>query len=168
MTPISDEATRNGSIPMSTRRVTAPGAVTRMVDMGIEPFLVASSLIGVIAQRLVRVLCERCKQPYTPPADVLQRLGAPELAADGQVPVFRPVGCDMCTKIGYRGRSGIFEIMVADDAIQNLITRHASIADIKAQAVKGGMWTLAEDGLEKVIQGITSPEEVLDVVFVNE
>ncbi len=166
---IAIHAALTGHLVLSTLHTNdAPGSVTRLVDMGIEPFLVASSLVGVIAQRLVRVLCERCKQPYTPPADVLNRLGAPMLTADGQVPIYRPVGCEACTKIGYRGRSGIFEIMVVDDAIRNLITQRASIADIRAQAIKGGMWTLAEDGLEKVVLGVTSPEEVLDVVFVGE
>src|SRR5262249_28717289 len=166
---IAIHAALTGHLVLSTLHTNdAPGAVTRLVDMGIEPFLVASSLIGVIAQRLVRVLCDRCKQTYVPPAEVLQRLGAPELAADGQVSIYRPVGCEMCTKIGYRGRSGIFEIMLIDDAIRTLITHRASIADIKAQAVKAGMWTLAEDGLEKVILGVTSPEEILDVVFVGE
>jgi type IV pilus assembly protein PilB len=166
---IAIHAALTGHLVLSTLHTNdAPGAVTRLVDMGIEPFLVASSLIGVIAQRLIRLLCERCKQVYTPPAEVLQRLGAPMLAADGQVPIYRPVGCDMCNKIGYKGRSGIFEIMVIDDVIRDLVTRRASIAEIKTQAVKGGMWTLAEDGLEKVVLGTTSPEEVLDVVFVNE
>ncbi len=166
---IAIHAALTGHLVLSTLHTNdAPGSVTRLVDMGVEPFLVASSLIGVIAQRLVRVLCERCKQAYTPPADVLQRLGAAMLAADGQLPIYRPVGCEVCTKIGYRGRSGIFEIMIVDDPIRNLITRRASIAEIRDQAIKGGMWTLADDGLEKVILGMTSPEEVLDIVFVNE
>jgi type IV pilus assembly protein PilB len=166
---IAIHAALTGHLVLSTLHTNdAPTSVTRLVDMGIEPFLVASSLIGVIAQRLVRVLCERCKQAYTPPAEVLQRLGAPMLTADGQVPVYRPVGCDMCTKIGYKGRIGIFEIMIVDETIQTLVTQRAPIAEIKAQAIKAGMWTLAEDGLEKVILGVTSPEEVLDVVFVNE
>ena len=166
---IAIHAALTGHLVLSTLHTNdAPGAVTRLVDMGIEPFLAASSLIGVIAQRLVRVLCDRCKQTYTPPAEVLQRLGAAMLAADGQVPIYRPVGCEVCNKIGYKGRLGIFEIMVVDDPIKDLITKRASIAAIKAQAIKAGMWTLAEDGLEKVILGVTSPEEVLDVVFVNE
>ncbi len=166
---IAIHAALTGHLVLSTLHTNdAPGAVTRLVDMGIEPFLVASSLIGVIAQRLVRILCDRCKQVYTPPAEVLQRLGATMLAGDGQVPIYRPVGCDFCTKIGYKGRIGIFEIMVVDDVIKTLITKRASITEIKEQAVKAGMWTLAEDGLEKVILGMTSPEEVLDVVFVSD
>jgi type IV pilus assembly protein PilB len=166
---IAIHAALTGHLVLSTLHTNdAPGAVTRLVDMGIEPFLVASSLIGVIAQRLIRVLCDRCKQVYTPPAEVLQRLGATMLAGDGQVPIYRPVGCEFCTKIGYKGRIGIFEIMVVDDVIKTLITKRASITEIKEQAVKAGMWTLAEDGLEKVILGSTSPEEVLDVVFVSD
>jgi type II secretory ATPase GspE/PulE/Tfp pilus assembly ATPase PilB-like protein len=166
---IAIHAALTGHLVLSTLHTNdAPGAVTRLVDMGIEPFLAASSLIGVIAQRLIRVLCEKCKQTYVPPVEVLQRLGASMLAADGQVPIYRPVGCEFCNKIGYKGRLGIFEIMIVDDVIRDLITKRATITEIKAQAIKAGMWTLAEDGLEKVILGITSPEEILDVVFVND
>jgi type IV pilus assembly protein PilB len=166
---IAIHAALTGHLVLSTLHTNdAPGAVTRLVDMGIEPFLAASSLIGVIAQRLIRVLCEKCKQTYVPPVEVLQRLGASMLAADGQVPIYRPVGCEFCNKIGYKGRLGIFEIMIVDDVIRDLITKRATITEIKAQAIKAGMWTLAEDGLEKVILGVTSPEEILDVVFVND
>jgi type IV pilus assembly protein PilB len=166
---IAIHAALTGHLVLSTLHTNdAPGAVTRLVDMGIEPFLVASSLIGVIAQRLVRILCDKCKQTYTPPAEVLQRLGASMLAGDGQVPIFRPVGCEFCGKIGYKGRNGIFEILVVDDVVRTLVTKRAPITEIRDQAIKAGMWTLAEDGLEKVILGMTSPEEVLDVVFVNE
>jgi len=129
---------------------------------------VSSSLIGVIAQRLVRTLCERCKQPYAPPAEVLERLGAGMVAGDGQVPIYRPVGCEFCGKIGYKGRIGIFEILVADEAVKALVTKGASAADIRAAATRAGMWSLAEDGLEKIILGMTSPEEVLDVVYVDD
>src|SRR5207245_1500984 len=116
----------------------APGAVTRLVDMGIEPFLVASSLIGVIAQRLIRVLCDKCKQAYTPPGEVYQRLGASRLAAGGESRIYRPIGCDFCNKIGYKGRTGIFEIMAVDDEISNLITKRAPLTKIKAGAIKAG------------------------------
>ncbi|HKV45062.1 MAG TPA: type II secretion system ATPase GspE [bacterium] len=166
---IAIHAALTGHLVLSTLHTNdAPGAVTRLVDMGIEPFLVASSVIGVIAQRLVRMLCDRCKQVYNPPAEVLARLGASMIAADGQVPIFRPVGCEHCNKIGYRGRTGIFEIMVCDESIKTLITKEASFTEIREAAIRGGMWTLAEDGLEKVVLGITSPEEVLDVVFVDD
>ena len=166
---IAIHAALTGHLVLSTLHTNdAPGAVTRLVDMGIEPFLVSSSLIGVIAQRLVRTLCERCKQPYAPPAEVLERLGAGMVAGDGQVPIYRPVGCEFCGKIGYKGRIGIFEILVADEAVKALVTKGASAADIRAAATRAGMWSLAEDGLEKIILGMTSPEEVLDVVYVDD
>ena len=166
---IAIHAALTGHLVLSTLHTNdAPGAVTRLVDMGIEPFLVASSVIGVIAQRLVRVLCDRCKQTYTPQPEVLARLGASMIAVDGQVPVYRPVGCEHCNKIGYKGRLGIFEIMVCDDAVKTLITKEAPVTEIKEAAIRAGMWTLAEDGLEKVILGLTSPEEVLDVVYVGD
>jgi type IV pilus assembly protein PilB len=165
---IAIHAALTGHLVLSTLHTNdAPGAVTRLIDMGIEPFLAASSLVGVIAQRLIRVLCDRCKQAYTPPPEVLQRLGATMLATDGGVPIYRPVGCEFCNKIGYKGRTGIFEIMLVDDAIASLVTKQAPVSEIKQAAVRAGMWTLAEDGLEKVILGITSPEEVLDVVYVG-
>ncbi len=166
---IAIHAALTGHLVLSTLHTNdSAGAVTRLVDMGIEPFLAASSLVGVIAQRLIRVLCDKCKQPYTPPAEVLGRLGATAIVGDGQVTIHRPVGCDFCNKIGYRGRIGIFEIMVVDEVIKELITRRAPVTEIKEQALRGGMWTLAEDGLEKIVLGVTSPEEVLDVVFVEE
>src|SRR5205823_5627428 len=129
---IAIQASLTGHLVLSTLHTNdAPGAVTRLVDMGIEPFLVASSLIGVIAQRLVRTLCERCKQPYAPPAQLLERLGAGMVAGDGQVPIYRPVGCEFCGKIGYKGRIGIFEILVVDDEVKALITKGASAAEIR-------------------------------------
>ncbi len=166
---IAIHAALTGHLVLSTLHTNdSAGAVTRLVDMGVEPFLVASSLVGVIAQRLIRVLCDKCKQPYTPPAEVLQRLGATAIEGDGEATIHRPVGCDFCNKIGYRGRTGIFEIMVVDEVIKELITRRAPLTEIKAQALRTGMWSLAEDGLEKIVLGVTSPEEILDVVFVEE
>ncbi len=162
---IAIHAALTGHLVLSTLHTNdAPGAVTRLIDMGVEPFLVASSLIGVIAQRLVRVLCEKCKQAHTLADDVLQRLGGAAGAEERAAPIFRPVGCEFCNQIGYKGRTGLFEIMLVDDAIRALITKRASVTEIKEEAVQAGMWTLAQDGLEKVMRGLTSPEEVLDVV----
>ena len=165
---IAIHAALTGHLVLSTLHTNdAPGAVTRLIDMGIEPFLVASSLIGVIAQRLVRVLCEKCKQAHPLPTEVLQRLGAITAPRENDAPIFRPVGCEFCNKIGYKGRTGLFEIMVVDDAIRALIAKHAAVTEIKEAAVQAAMWTLGQDGLEKVMLGITSPEEVLDVVSVD-
>ena len=163
---IAIHAALTGHLVLSTLHTNdAPGAVTRLVDMGIEPFLVASSLVGVIAQRLVRVLCERCKQAYTPPAEMRRRLGASDdqLGREGET-FYRPVGCEACNDIGYRGRTGIFEIMLMDDALGGMVTARAPANAIKVHAVRAGMATLAADGLAKAMLGLTSPEEVLDVV----
>ena len=162
---IAIHAALTGHLVFSTLHTNdAAGAITRLLDMGIEPFLVASSVVGVITQRLVRVLCDRCKQPYDPPRELLESLGAQLAAGDGALTFSRPVGCEFCNRIGYRGRTGMFEIMVVDEAIKALITRRAPASAIKAEAIRGGMRTLARDGLDKALLGVTSPEEVLDTV----
>jgi type II secretory ATPase GspE/PulE/Tfp pilus assembly ATPase PilB-like protein len=163
---IATHAALTGHLVLSTLHTNdAPGAVTRLIDMGIEPFLVASSLIGVIAQRLVRVLCGKCKQAQQLPAQVLQQLGGASTAdAERDVSVFRPMGCEFCNKIGYNGRTGLFETMLVDDAVRALVTTRAPVAAIKEAAVQAGMCTLAQDGLKKVMLGVTSPEELSGVV----
>jgi type II secretory ATPase GspE/PulE/Tfp pilus assembly ATPase PilB-like protein len=123
-------------------------------------------VIGVITQRLVRVLCDRCKRAYSPPEELLQMLGAP--AAGRQVAFYRPEGCDFCGGIGYRGRTGLFEIMVVDETLKSLVTRRVSAGAIKAEAMNAGMRSLAQDGVEKAMMGLTSPEEVLDAVGFEE
>jgi type IV pilus assembly protein PilB len=161
---IAIHAALTGHLVLSTLHTNdAAGALTRLIDMGIEPFLVASSVMGVIAQRLVRVLCDRCKQAYLPPPELRQRLGA--ASDESQLTFWRPAGCEFCTRIGYRGRTGIFEIMVMDESIKSLLTRGAAAGAIKAEAIRAGMKTLADDGLAKAALGVTSPEEVLDVVY---
>jgi type IV pilus assembly protein PilB len=163
---IAIHAALTGHLVLSTLHTNdAPGALTRLIDMGIEPFLVASSVIGVIAQRLVRVLCDRCKQAYEPPSELLQRLEASAGDGGSHLTFWRPVGCEFCNSIGYRGRTGIFEIMIVDEGVKALLTRGASASAIKAEAIRADMRTLALDGLEKAAVGVTSPEEVLDMVY---
>jgi len=164
---IAIHASLTGHLVLSTLHTNdAPGAVTRLVDMGIEPFLVSSSVIGVIAQRLVRVLCQHCKQSYTPTPEMLKRVGLADLTP---VPTFyRATGCEYCSNIGYRGRTGLFEIMPVDDVIKGLIVDRAPSGRIKEAAIAAGMRTLQVDGLAKVLNGTTSLEEVLRVVFVEE
>jgi type II secretory ATPase GspE/PulE/Tfp pilus assembly ATPase PilB-like protein len=140
--------------------------MTRLLDMGIEPFLVASSMVGVIAQRLVRVLCPKCKQPYKPTKRFLHTVGFDRV---GGTPTFyRPVGCGFCNQIGYKGRTGVFEIMPVDDTIKTLIIKRAPSTEIKAAAIAGGMRPLQQAGLAKALAGITSFEEVMRVVFVED
>jgi type II secretory ATPase GspE/PulE/Tfp pilus assembly ATPase PilB-like protein len=127
---------------------------------------VSSSVIGVVAQRLVRVLCTRCREPYTPPPEVVARYG---LARPGDPPpvIYRARGCEACNSIGYKGRIGLFEIMLLNDDLRALIVRNAPADAIKREALAKGMRTLQYDGVAKVLAGTTSLEEMLRVVFVE-
>jgi len=138
----------------------APSCATRLVDIGVEPYLVASSLIGVVAQRLVRILCVKCKKPYKPTQQEQSIFGRP-LKTGTQF--YEAVGCKECRNIGYRGRVGIFEVLIPSNEIKELIVKKAPAYEIKKAAQKAGMKTLQEDGLAKVEQGITSLSEVLRV-----
>jgi type IV pilus assembly protein PilB len=137
----------------------APGAVTRLIEMGIEPFLVGSAVDCVVAQRLARRLCE-CKKVVTMPAAVLRDNG---FDVDDDMDVCEPVGCDRCNQTGYRGRLGIFEVLELDEDIRRLTLARASADEIAAVAVQKGMVRLREDGLEKIRMHLTSPAEVLRV-----
>jgi type II secretory ATPase GspE/PulE/Tfp pilus assembly ATPase PilB-like protein len=134
--------------------------VTRLLDIGIEATLIQSAVTAVLAQRLVRKLCERCKEPYAPAPELLQRFGIP--AEEGRV-FYREKGCPQCHGTGYRGRTGVYELMVIDNAIRDLLVGRPSIQAIKAAARKAGMRTLQQSGLYKVVAGITSLEEIARV-----
>ncbi|UCH81892.1 MAG: type II secretion system ATPase GspE [Nitrospiraceae bacterium] len=137
----------------------APGAVTRLLDMGIEGFLVSSSLIGVLAQRLVRVICQSCKEPYTPQQEVIDKT---EFNVSN-MSTYHGAGCDECRNTGYRGRTGIFEFMIVDGEMRRLILDKSSSDIIRQRAVEKGMQVLRDNGWEKVKAGITTIEEVLRV-----
>jgi general secretion pathway protein E len=139
------------------------GAITRLVDLGIEPFLIASSVIAVIAQRLVRVLCNNCKQPYTPDEIAMESLGITKADISNGSVFYRAKGCENCFKTGYVGRISIFEIMVLDEKLKTMILRTYDSNQIKDEAIKQNMTTLREDGKTKVINGVTSIAEVLRV-----
>ncbi|MFM8878737.1 MAG: GspE/PulE family protein, partial [Verrucomicrobiota bacterium] len=138
----------------------APGALTRLVDMGVEPYLVASSLEAVLAQRLVRVLCHHCKVPDT---SANARAFRSRMAIGPEVPLYKAVGCRECRQTGFFGRHAIFEWMDTDETIRRLILENASTDQIRAAARATGMRTLAEDGWRLVAEGITTVEEVLSV-----
>ncbi|MEW6488095.1 MAG: type II secretion system ATPase GspE [Thermodesulfobacteriota bacterium] len=160
---IAIQASLTGHLVFSTLHTNdAAGAVTRLVDMGIEPFLVSSSVLAILAQRLVRVLCLDCREPYLPPPEGLAELGlkASDLP-EGHL--YRAKGCPRCMQTGYRGRSGIYELLTVDEGIRALIMKGADSATIKDEARRRGMLTLRDDGTRKLLRGITSAEEVLRV-----
>ncbi len=159
---IAIHAALTGHLVFSTVHTNdAAGAVTRLLDMGIEPYLVASSLIGVVAQRLVRTLCPRCRQPLQPTLESLEAMGlSPENVAG--LTLYEPGSCELCRR-GYRGRSGIFEILVVDDEVQRQVLDKESATLIKRRAVEKGMRTLLYDGRDKVLSGLTTMEEVMRV-----
>ena len=156
---IAIQASLTGHLVLATLHTNdAASAVTRLTDMGVEPFLLSSSLLGVLAQRLVRKLCPHCKQ--------INKLGSdPDFAQknSGSDPNFHPVGCSICGQTGYSGRSGVFELLVTDDAIRAQIHSQAAEADIRAAAIASGMVLMREDGERLVRAGITSREELLRV-----
>jgi general secretion pathway protein E len=140
----------------------AVGAIARLVDMGIEPFLLASSIRGVLAQRLVRRLCPLCRQPRVPDETECSLLDiAPASAA--QHPIFTPNGCEACSQTGYQGRTGVFELLTIDEGLRTLIHDSAAEDRLRDYARAAGMRTLREDGLRWVREGVTSIEEVLRV-----
>jgi general secretion pathway protein E len=160
---IAIHASLTGHLVFSTLHTNdAAGAITRLLDMGIEPFLAASSLVAIVAQRLVRVLCPACRQPYQPAAEELAKLGL-RANPGTAVTAFRTGGCGECLSTGYRGRTGIYEILVLDDELRALVLAKSDANSIKARAVQHGMRTLREDGAQKVLSGITTTEEVLRV-----
>jgi len=154
-------AALTGHLVLSTLHTNdAPSSIIRMVDMGIPPFLVSSSVVAVMAQRLVRKLCPRCKAPYELPQDVAESLGL-----DGFKTVYKPVGCDECRGTGYRGRTAIFEIMSMTEEMRRAVMTGASSDDLRAMAIRQGMRTLRVSGAKKVKDGITSADEVLSVTL---
>ena len=162
---IAVQAALTGHLVLSTLHTNdAASAVTRLSDMDVETFLISSSVIGVIAQRLVRVICENCKEEYEPGKDVISGLNIKANSnADGKVTLYRGTGCSMCKNTGYYGRTSIYELIVLDEEIRSLIISKASNNIIKDAAIKKGMKTLKDSGLEKAMQGITTIEEVLRV-----
>jgi len=162
---IAVQAALTGHLVFSTLHTNdAASALTRLIDMDVETFLISSSVIAVIAQRLVRVICEKCKEEYVPGEDVLSGLNIKSNSNDnGKVKLYRGTGCSFCKNTGYYGRTSIYELIVLDEEIKSLIISKASSNIIKDAAIKKGMKTLKDSGLEKVMQGITTIEEVLRV-----
>jgi type IV pilus assembly protein PilB len=144
----------------------APGAVTRLVDIGVEPFLISSGVAGVLAQRLARTICSSCKEPFVPPTEILEQFGIAKKAKGRKF--YRGRGCQACRFSGYRGRIGIYELLLISDTLRDLINEKRSATEVRKAALKSGdLRTLFRDGLEKAAKGITTFEEVSRIVQVK-
>ena len=167
---IAVESALTGHMVFSTLHTNdAPSAITRLDEMGVEPFLTASSLVGVLAQRLIRVLCPRCKEAedvtYRELLNSMEDFPIPEgKTLDDTVRIYRPKGCIACSNTGYKGRQGVFEFLQITNEMKELILKRSGVADIKELAIKQGMHTLRQEGIDKILEGTTSVEEVLRVI----
>ncbi len=161
------QASLTGHLVFSTLHTNdAPSAITRLVDIGVQPFLVASSVNGIMAQRLVRKVCPKCRQRYEPPAHILQGLGLrPDIVKKANF--MRGKGCTYCAKTGYRGRMAIFELMVMSSQIREMTFKGEATQVIRKVARKQGMRTLFEDGMIKSLKGLTTLDEVLRITQVS-
>ena len=162
---IAVQASLTGHLVLSTIHTNdAPSSATRLGDMGVEPFLISASLSGALAQRLARRICSNCKEEYEPPRETLLRFGFDPLKHPDQK-FYRGRGCDVCKQTGYKGRTGIYELMQINEELQELIVRRAPVTEVKEAARANGMLTLQEDGFRKCKDGHTTVEEVMRVVF---
>jgi len=160
---IAIHASLTGHLVFSTLHTNdSASAITRLIDMEIEPFLVASSLMAVVAQRLLRFLCTSCKEPYEPSDEEIRKVGISRDQINDGV-LYRAKGCDKCFDMGYSGRSAIFEMLIIDDSIRNLTLTNVDSGQIKRKAMEHGMTTLRKDGADHIIRGLTSIDEVMRV-----
>jgi general secretion pathway protein E len=160
---IAIQSALTGHLVFSTLHTNdSASAVTRLIDMGIEPFLVTSSVLAILAQRLVRVICSNCKEAYIPDKESLASIGIQPEDLKGR-PIYRGKGCPSCLNTGYKGRKGIFEFMIMDDVVKSLVLKTSDANALKRQAMEQGMVTLRQDGAQKVLDGITTIEEVFRV-----
>jgi len=160
---IAIQAALTGHLVFSTLHTNdSASAITRLIDMGIEPFLISSSVIAILAQRLVRTVCIDCREAYVPDEEILNNIGLSPQMVKGEE-IYRAKGCQNCLNTGYKGRSGIFEFMILDDFMSDLILKNSDSNSIEHMAVQRGMTTLRQDGAMKALKGLTTVEEVLRV-----
>ena len=161
---IAVQSALTGHLVLSTVHTNdAPSTVNRLLDMGVEDYLLTSTVIGILAQRLVRTLCPHCKEEYVALPELVEEMGLRKFADGGEIRLFHEKGCHGCAQTGYIGRISIMEMLPMTDPLRSLIMRHATSTDLRAEAIKGGMTTMYEDGMRKAVAGITTFEEVLRV-----
>jgi type IV pilus assembly protein PilB len=158
---IAVQASLTGHLVLSTLHTNdAPASITRLINIGVEPYLISSAVNAILAQRLVRKICPNCKEPFVPTDEMREFLQLQGLSADQ---TFKGKGCDRCRKTGYTGRLGIYEMMVMDDAMRDIITRNPDVNQLRKLAREKGLVTLRQDGLDKVLKGMTTVDEILRV-----
>ena len=161
---IAVQSALTGHLVLSTLHTNdAAGSITRMLDLGIQDFLLTSAVTAVQAQRLVRTLCLDCREPYTPSDDVIEQHGLHRFAGTEAITLYRAVGCESCGDTGYSGRSAILEILLMTETIKQLVLKNSDVAEISRAAVEEGMVPMRDDGIGKAVAGTTTIEEVLRV-----
>ena len=161
---IAVQSALTGHLVLSTVHTNdAPSTVNRLLDMGVEDYLLTSTVIGILAQRLVRTLCPECNEPYTALPELVEELGLSKFTNGGDITLYHARGCKQCANTGYVGRISILEMMPMTDPMRTLVMRHATATDLRAAAIKDGMLTMYEDGMRKALGGVTTFEEVLRV-----
>ncbi|NLF02426.1 MAG: type II/IV secretion system protein, partial [Anaerolineales bacterium] len=161
---IAVQAALTGHLVFSTLHTNdAPSAIVRLIDMGIEPYLVASCLEGVIAQRLVRRVCAQCREPVQPDPGILEEIGRSYPERTKGATFYKARGCPLCNYTGYHGRIALFEMLIIDDELRGMVAHQESAAQVRAKAVENGLITLRQDGWSSVLDGVTTIEEVLRV-----
>ena len=162
---IAVRAALTGHLVFSTIHTNdAAGAITRLIDMGVEPFLVASSVLGVVAQRLVRTICPECKEAYELPSDASERVFM-GMAADEPITLYRGKGCSHCNFTGYKGRVAIHEVLLLTPALRGAVVQQVSSDELTAAAKQYGLVSMKEDGIAKALSGKTTIEEVIRVAY---
>jgi len=159
---IAVQSALTGHLVLSTVHTNdAPSTVNRLLDMGVEDYLLTSTVIGILAQRLVRKLCERCKEPYTALPELVEQMRLSKFSNQREITLWHAKGCSHCANTGYSGRICITEVMPMTDSVRSLVMKHANAADLRAEAIREGMVSMYEDGLRKAVKGVTTFEEVL-------
>jgi general secretion pathway protein E len=161
---IAVQAALTGHIVLSTLHTNnASSTITRLLDMGVEDFLLTSTVNGIMAQRLVRVLCSHCREAYAAASELIDELQLRRFATSDQITLYRPRGCAQCNGTGYHGRTSILEMLVMSEPIRRLLIRGADGSEIQSAAIEAGMRTMYQDGIGKALAGVTSLEEVMRV-----
>ena len=161
---IAVQSALTGHMVLSTLHTNdAPSSVNRLLDMGVDDYLLTSTVVGILAQRLVRTLCKQCRKPYKALPEVVEQMGLRRLVPEGDITLYHQAGCEHCSGTGFFGRQGIMEMLPMTDELRSLVMRHANSQELRAAAVKDGMESMFENGLRKVVAGVTTIEEVLRV-----